>query len=405
MEQVLEGVKVVEAAMFAFVPAAGAALADWGADVIKIEHPETGDAIRGLSSYGFKPGDGGVTTLWEVFNRGKRGLGVDLATPQGLELTMSLIDEADVFITSFMQPAREKLGIDVDQVLARNPRIIYGRGTGYGPVGPDANQGGFDGISYWGRSGASTATIPPGFEYPIMLPGPAFGDIQSGMALAGGIAAALYRREKTGKGGVVDVSLLSAGMWAMQATIAGSYAMKADNIEQLDRRRPPNPLTNFYRTADGHSFILGMLQGDRYWGELCEALGEHELAKDRRFGTLASRAEHSEACVSALDAIFGSRSWGQVVAALESQEGPWAKVALPSDTLTDEQVLENGYLQMVGYPNGATLPLVPVPARLDGARPTLSPAPTLGEHTDDIVTALGKTSDELMELKIAGVIY
>jgi crotonobetainyl-CoA:carnitine CoA-transferase CaiB-like acyl-CoA transferase len=404
MEQVLEGVKVLEAAMFAFVPAAGAALADWGADVIKIEHPETGDAMRGLASYGFKPGDGGVTTLWEVFNRGKRGLGVDLATPQGLDLTMSLIDEADVFITSFMQPARAKLGIDVDQVLARNPRIIYGRGTGHGPVGPDADKGGFDGISYWGRSGASTAAIPPGFDYPIMLPGPAFGDIQSGMALAGGIAAALYRREKTGKGGVVDVSLLSAGMWAMQASIAGSYAMKADNIEQLDRRRPPNPLTNFYRSADGHFFILGMLQGDRYWGELCEALGRADLANDSRFLTLASRAEHSEACVTALDAIFAAMNWEQVSKALENQDGPWADVALPSDTLADGQVLENGYLQMVDYPNGATLPLVPVPARVDDARPMLSPAPTIGEHTDDIVAALGKTPEQLMDLKIAGVI-
>jgi crotonobetainyl-CoA:carnitine CoA-transferase CaiB-like acyl-CoA transferase len=224
------------------------------------------------------------------------------------------------------------------------------------------------------------------------------------MSLAGGIAAALYRREKTGKGGVVDVSLLSAGMWAMQATIAGAYAMKADNITQLDRRRPPNPLTNFYRTADGHFFILGMLQGDRFWGELCEALGESELANDSRFGTLASRAEHSEACVSALDAIFGAMNWEQVAKALQSQEGPWAAVALPSDTLTDQQVLENGYLQMVDYPNGATLPLVPVPARLDGALPTLTPAPTLGEHTDEIVTGLGKTPDELMDLKIAGVI-
>ena len=196
MEQLLSGVKVVEVAMYAFVPSAGAALADWGADVIKVARPETGDPVRGLSSYGFKPGDGGVTTLWEVFNRGKRDIGIDIASPEGLELLMLLIDDADVFITSLMQPAHAHLGIDVDQIVAHNPRIIYGRGTGQGPIGPDADKGGFDGISYWSRPGTSTASIPPGYEFPILLPGPAFGDCQSGMFLAGGILGGLYRQRE-----------------------------------------------------------------------------------------------------------------------------------------------------------------------------------------------------------------
>lgn len=404
MGKLLEGVKVVEAAMFGFVPSAGAALADWGAEVIKIEHPETGDPVRGLESYGFKPGDGGVTALWEVFNRGKRGVGIDLADERGHELFLSLIDEADVFLTSFMRPAREHLGIDVDQVLARNPRIIYGRGTGHGPTGPDADKGGFDGISYWSRPGASTAATPPGYEFPILLPGPAFGDIQSGLSLAGGILGALYRREKTGEGGVVDVSLLSAGMWAMQATIAGAYVMGRDNIEQLDRRSPPNPLTNLYRSADGHFFVLGMLQGDRYWPGLCNALGRPELTKDERFTTQSQRSQNSAACVAALDAIFATMSWDQVVKALESQDGQWSDVATPGDTLRDQQVLASGFVQMVEYPNGATLPLVPVPARIDGGLADLTPAPSFGQHTDEVLLALGKTQDELMELKIAGVV-
>jgi crotonobetainyl-CoA:carnitine CoA-transferase CaiB-like acyl-CoA transferase len=404
LTKLLEGVRVVEAAMYAFVPSAGAALADWGADVIKVEHPETGDPIRGLESYGFKPGDGGVTPLWELFNRGKRGVGIDIGTQQGLELLLSLVDEADVFITSFLQPARERLGIDVDQILARNPRIIYGRGTGHGPVGPDADKGGFDGISYWSRPGASTASIPPGYDFPILLPGPAFGDIQSGMFLAGGIAGALYRREKTGQGGVVDVSLLGAGLWAMQASIAGSYVMGANNIVQLDRRRPPNPLTNLYRAGDGRFFVLGMLQADRYWGGLCEVLGRPDLAADERFVDLASRAVHSEACVAELDAIFAKMTFDEIGKALDRQEGQWSDVAFPGDTLTDEQSLVNGYLQMVDYASGARLPMVPVPARLDGDVPDLVPAPTLGEHTDEVLGMLGQSQDDLIALKIAGVI-
>ena len=404
MTKLLDGVKVVEVAMFGFVPSCGAALADWGADVIKIEHPEMGDPIRGLTSYGFKPGDGGVTTLWEVFNRGKRGIGIDISNPEGLELVLKLVDDADVFICSFMLEACERMGIDADKILARNPRIVYGRGTGHGTVGPDAHKGGFDGISYWSRSGASTAAVPPGYDFPILLPGPAFGDIQCGMTLAGGIAGALYRREKTGKGGVVDVSLLGAGMWAMQASIAGSYVRGTGDIEQLDRRSPPNPLTNLYRSADGHFFVLGMLQADRYWGGLCEVLGNPKLAEDERFLDIKLRAENSAACVAALDAIFATMSWDQIVKALDSQEGQWSDIATLGDTVTDPQVLENDYLQMVKYPNGSTLPLVPVPARHDGEHAELTPAPTLGEHTDEVLAEIGKTPDELMELKIAGVI-
>lgn len=404
METLLAGVRVIEVAMYAFVPSAGAALADLGADVIKVEHPETGDPVRGLSSYGFKPGDGGVTSLWEVFNRGKRAIGIDIAAPEGHELLMELLDGADVFITSFMQPARARLGIDVDQVLARNPRIIYGRGTGHGPIGPDADKGGFDGISYWSRPGTSVAARPPGYDFPVMLPGPAFGDSQSGMFLVGGILGALYRREKTGQGGVVDVSLLGAGMWAMQATIAGSHAIGSDNIVQLDRRRPPNPLASLYRASDDRFFVLGMLQADRYWPGLCAALGHPELTDDERFADIERRAENSEACVEALDRIFASMPFDEVRERLDSQAGQWSAVAAPGDTLDDEQCQVNGYIQLVEYANGATVPMVPVPARLDETLPELRPAPTLGEHTDEIVAALGRTDEQLLALKITGVI-
>jgi len=404
MEKLLDGVRVVEVAMYAFVPSAGAALADWGADVIKVEHPETGDPLRGTQSFGAKPGDSGVTSLWEVFNRGKRDIGIDIATDDGRELLLSLIDECDVFITSFMQPARARLGIDVDQILARNPRIVYGRGTGHGPMGPDADKGGFDGISYWSRPGIATAARPPGYDFPILLPGPAFGDCQSGLFLAGGILGALYRREKTGKGGVVDVSLLGAGMWAMQASIAGAYVAGSNNIVQLDRWRPPNPLANLYRAGDGRFFVLGMLQADRYWSGLCSVLGHPGLSDDPLFADMSLRAQNSEACVAALDAIFATMTFDQLTEALNSQEGQWSVVAFPGDTLTDEQCVANGYIKLVHYDNGATLPMVPVPARLDGDEPNLRPAPSLGQHTEEIMTSLGRTDDELLQLRIAGVV-
>ena len=335
MQDLLAGIRVVEVAVYGFVPAAGAALADCGADVIKIERPVNGDPVRSLSTYGISPGDGGVTTLWECFNRGKKSVAMDIGSPRGREILMSLIDEADVFITSFMQPARERLGIDADQLLARNPKLIYGRGTGQGPLGPDANKGGFDGLSYWSRPGVSTAASPPDYDYPVLLAGPGFGDVQSGLNLAGGILGALYKREKTGKGGIVDVSLFSSGLWSMQASIAGCFATGRKNIEQLDRRCPPNPLTNIYRSGDGDFFVLGMLEADRYWAALCAALDRPDLAENAKYGTMATRMENSAELVGELDATFLQWTMAEIAKRLNSQEGQWSRVEYPGDVVKD----------------------------------------------------------------------
>ncbi|MFA7554603.1 MAG: CoA transferase [Spongiibacteraceae bacterium] len=404
MKQLLDGVRVVEVAIYAFVPSAAAVLADWGAEVIKIEHPETADPVRGLASYGIAPGDGGVTALWEVFNRGKQSIAIDIASPQGLEVLMELVDKADIFLTNFMQPARARLGIDVDQIMARNPRIIYGRGTGHGPVGPDANKGGFDAVSYWSRAGAGISAKAPADAYPALMPGPGFGDVQAGMHLAGGVAAALYQRERTGQGSVVDVSLLGSGLWAMQASIAGCYATKSDNIVQLDRSNPPNPVANIYKTQDERFFILGMLESDRYWAGLCEALGRPELATNPLYLNNKTRAENSASCVKELESIFESLTFEKLTSVLNSQEGQWAEVKAPGNALNDEQAMINGYLKYVDYENGAKLPLVPVPVRINEQEAVLRRAPEHAEHTDQILIALGRTEEEILELKITGAI-
>jgi crotonobetainyl-CoA:carnitine CoA-transferase CaiB-like acyl-CoA transferase len=403
--KLLEGIRVVEASIFGFVPSAAAVLSDWGADVIKVEHPETGDPVRNLSSYGFKPGDAGVPSLlFEVFNRGKRSMGLDIRNSQGRAIMMSLIDGADVFLTNFLPATCTRLGLDADQVMARNPKIIYGRGTGHGPIGPDANVGGFDALTYWGRSGAAIAAMAPGDEFPVLMPGPAFGDIQSGMHLAGGIVAGLYRRERTGKGAVVDVSLLSAGLWAMQASIAGAFVLNSDNIQQLDRRNPPNPIANVYRTKDGRSFTLGMLEADRYWEGLCAAVGRPELTKDPRFLDSAQRAKNTEACVAEFDKVFEKMTLVQVTEALNKQEGPWAYVRPPGDALTDEQARVNGFTQMVEFGDGVRLPLVTPPVQINREVPKLSPAPKHAEHTDAVLAELGHTEEQIIDLKVAGVV-
>ena len=404
MTAVMDGVKVLEVAIYAFVPAAGAVLADWGADVVKVEHPSSGDPLRGLTAYGVKPGDGGVNCLWEVLNRGKRSIGIDLATKEGLELLLTLVEGADVFLTNFLEPARQKLGIDVDDIMARNPRIIYARGTGHGPVGPDADKGGFDGVSFWARSGVSVAAMPPGAQYPVGLPGPAYGDIQSGVHLAGGIAAALYRRERTGKGTVVDSSLLGAGLWAMQPAIAGAYAAGVEQLAPLDRRRPPNPLWNVYRTSDGRFLTLSMLDADRYWPDFCLAAGRPELATDERFATATARLANIEECVDLLDTLFAEHTLEEWSRILGTQDGPWSAAQTPRGVLDDVQAQINSYLQVVEYDNGATLPLVTAPAQFDGTAPTLTPAPGHGADTDKVLLEAGMAWDDVVALKVQGVI-
>ena len=400
----MEGVRVLELAIYAFGPAAGAVLADWGADVVKVEHPQSGDPLRGLVAYGVKPGEGGVTYLWEVLNRGKRSIGIDVGTDDGRELLLSLCEGADVFITNFLGPARQRLGIDADAVLARNPRIIYARATGHGPKGPDADKGGYDGVSFWARSGVSIAAMDSDNQYPVPLPGPAFGDIQSGAHLAGGIAAALFQRERTGKGAIVDVSLLGSGLWALQPTIAGAHASGQDRLAPLDRRHPANPLWNVYRTSDDRFLALSMLEGDRYWPGFCETVGRPELIADERFLTAEARETNNEACVDILDELFITRTLAEWKEILGRQEGPWSVTQTPRDALDDPQAAANHFVQWVKYDNGATLPLVHAPAQIDQRPATLGAAPGHGTDTDEVLLEAGLTWDDLIRLKVAGAI-
>lgn len=405
MDKPLAGIKVVEVALYAFVPAAGAVLAEWGADVIKVEHPENPDPMRNIFSYGVNPpGSKGPFVLWEVMNRGKRSVAIDIGNPAGREVLLSLIDEADVFITNFMAPARRKLGIEVEDILARNPRIIYGRGTGHGPRGPIANNGGFDALSYWAMSGASASGMGPEQEFPSLMPGPAFGDIQSGMNLASGVLAALLKRERTGKGSVVDVSLLGSGMWAMAASSAGAYSRGAANIEQLDRKRAPNPIANMYGSGDRRFFIVGALEADRFWPSLCKVIDRPDLVDDPRFNTSPVRRTNCEECIAIFDAAFGALTMAEIKTRMDAQECPWAMINDAIDVVGNPQVDANGYIQMVDHGELGQLPIVAAPAQFDGAAPEITRAPQHGEHTDEVLAALGRSEDELIDLKVAGAI-
>src|SRR5690242_14020361 len=264
MTAVLQGVRILEAAEHTFVPAASALLADWGAEIIKIEHVERGDAMRGLASTGVGVVPTDVHVLLEHSNRGKRSLALDLTSPDGLDILAKLIATSDVFLTNKLPSVRDKLHIGLDEVRAHNPSIIYVRGTGQGERGPDADKGSYDSLAFWARSGVAVGCKRPEYDLMVSPPGPGFGDSIGAMTIAGGIMGALFHRERTGKTAVVDVSLLASGMWAMGQSIGLSVV--------LDRGWSPppagalrNPLVSNYRTKDDRWLALNCLQAGHYW--------------------------------------------------------------------------------------------------------------------------------------------
>jgi crotonobetainyl-CoA:carnitine CoA-transferase CaiB-like acyl-CoA transferase len=402
-ERPLAGIKVVEIAMYVFGPAAAAVLGDWGAEVVKIEQPSKGDPVRSTAAWGYPSSMQGLSYLWEMSNRGKRCVALDVADPRGLEVALQLIDQADVFVTSLLPATRRKLGIDADQLLARNPRLIYARASAAGIYGPEAEAGGFDGITYWARSGASASVTPEG-SHALSMPGPGFGDIQSGNSLAGGVAAALFRRERTGRGGVVDVSLMSNGLWAMQPAIAATSLSGNDALPRQLHDAAQNPLSNTYCTSDGRFVSIAVLQSDKYWPGFCEAVGRTDWLADERFATAASRSEHAKLMIAMFDELFASKPLSEWTQILASQAGPWDVAWLPGEAGRLEQAVANRYVQSVQEGERAAVKLVPAPASFDGAQPALGVAPARGEHTDEVLRALGIADGELASLREAGVI-
>src|SRR5918996_2728771 len=284
--------------------------------------------VAALTSVLVPSGPGGINHMIELPNRGKRSVAIDLRTDEGRDLLLRLAAHSDVFLTNFLPPARKALRIEVDDIRAANPDIIYVRGSGQGQRGPEADRGGYDGCSFWARAVADIAT-PAALEWPINQPGPAFGDLIGGAMIAGGISAALYHRERTGEALVVDNSLLATALWATSASVLAAGLFGIGKMPSFDRHEVPNPIVNTYRTGDGRFLSLIMLQSDRYWPELVTKIGHPELADDERFKDAAARAENSRACVETLDEIFATRSFDEWRGLLMGGEGVWGPGAAP----------------------------------------------------------------------------
>ena len=401
MTKLMAGIRVVEVASWTFVPAAGAVMADWGADVLKIEHPESPDPQRSLVSTGFGGGTSSRSFIMEQSNRGKRSVAINLRSPGGIEMLYRLVETADVFLTNFLPASRRKLRIDVEDIRGRNPRIVYVRGHGQGVHGPDADKPGYDGTAYLARGGFAHGLRAAGDEWPIAGTA-AVGDLPGAMTIAGGIAAGLFHRERTGEAPVVDVSLLAAAMWTMSPGIVATGMYGLDDMPREPRQRTANPISIYYRTKDARFIKLSMFESDRFFGDLCEHLDAGEVAADERFRNATLRAANREACVGALDEAFGRFTLQELRTRFETLKGAWGVVQGPRDLYSDPQVEANGYLSTVTDDDG-TFQVVPAPVQFDEEQlTTLARCPKHGEHTDEVFLALGMTMDELLEHKIAG---
>ncbi|MBI2963267.1 MAG: CoA transferase [Deltaproteobacteria bacterium] len=396
----LSGIKVVEMGVFVAGPAAAAVLADWGADVVKIENPAGGDPIRALVSLGLAAIEPEVNVPLELENRNKRGVAVDVTRPEGREVVLRLLRGADVFLSNLRAGALERAGLAYADVKAVNPRIIYATLSGYGTRGPDKDRAAFDYAAFWARSGAMASLGEPGGTPPTQRP--AMGDHSVGLQLAGAVSAALFHRERTGEGQAIHLSLFQAGLWMMASDI--EIALATGNGYVPTGRIVPNPLWNHYQAKDGRWFHLVMIQADRFWARFCEAIGEPDLGKDERYDGVVRRGRHARELIERLDRIFATRTRDEWAAIFDRNEFIWAPVQTVLEASRDPQALALGFYETVPHRSGRDLPIVKSPVEFAATPAAIRRgAPELGEHTEEVLLEHGYGWDDIAHLREKGV--
>lgn len=407
MVKVMDGVRILEVAQFTFVPVAGAILADWGADVIKIEHPVRGDTQRGFINLEGTPVNPDRNVMMAHPNRGKRSVGIDVSTPEGQQLIYDLAKECDVFLTNYLPTQRQKLKIDVEHIRAANPNIIYARGSALGDKGPERLKGGFDSTAFWARGGSSMCITPPELGGPLTQPGPAYGDTIGGTNIAGGISAALFHRERTGEAVELDVSLLASGVWS----VGMGLAMTMESGPMAPPRMPKsggmkgNPFVGVFQTADGRHLNLTVLTPGPYLEDTWTHLDKPELMQDERFNTVeALMANWVEGSVEVTRAI-ASKPLSYWIDRFQTLRGQWAPYQSLEDVMKDPQVLANDIIVEVEATDGGApirLAAAPVQFNHEPSRPGRSPEAS--EHTEVVLMEFGIEWERIEQLKAIGAV-
>ena len=395
-ESLFSGLKVIDCASWIAGPAAATILSDFGADVIKIEPPGVGDPWRGRG-----PNPGALTDYyWQLTSRNKRSLAIDLKHDEGRAAMYRLIASADVFVTNFPLPVRDRLGLGPAHLLPLNPRLIYASFTAYGEEGEEAAKTGFDSTAYWARTGLmDMVRANDGLEPARSMPG--MGDHPSATGLYAAIVTALYRREKTGQGGLVQSSLLQNGLWAnacaVQTRLFGEHVPHRPTREEV-----PNALANHYRTGDNRWFIMALYNEQRQLRGFLAAIGREELANDPRFATDAARKQNARALVKVLDDVFATRTLAEWRTILDGVGVTFGIVGKVDEVLGDAQMVHSGALVPFADGDGLT---VSAPFHIEGvAKIAPQRAPSVGQHNDSVLAEAGYSTDQIGQLRALGVL-
>lgn len=396
---IFSGLKVIDCATYIAAPAAATALADFGAEVIKIERPPYGDPYRYI---GLVPGMAisEHAYCWILENRSKRSIALDFAKESARRVLYKLIETTDVFITNYQPQLLRKFGLEYETLKAINPRLIFASVTGYGETGIDGETPGYDASAYWARSGLMGIVHNANAD-PVSSPC-GFGDHPTSMALYGAIVTALYQRTRTGEGMKVSTALIANGVWSNACQIQGAL-LGAKRPPRWSRANAINPLVNHYVTLDGRRMLFVFLVPGRDWVNLCDAIMQPELAQDPRFVTLPLRTQNSEALVAILDRAIGSQPLEEWRKRFAARDLIWGLVPDLDEVAFDPQLVDAGSIDMINDFPGGPQPTVANPMSIAGVRKE-SPrfAPAMGQHTADILSEAGFNSDEIAILMDTG---
>jgi crotonobetainyl-CoA:carnitine CoA-transferase CaiB-like acyl-CoA transferase len=425
MSNALAGIKVIDVSQVAAVPMAARHLADFGADVLHIENPTTGDSWR-IYQAGQDSGRAGapseINYNWENFNRNKRSVTIDISLKGGQEVIYKFVKEADVFLTNLRPFELKRYNLEYETLNKLNPRLIYAALTGFGKKGSEKDAPAYDTTAYWTRSGIPYMLTRPGMSRPGFRP--AFGDNVAGLALAYGIMTSLYVREKTGKGQEVDVALFHIGLYQLSFDIAGALVTGLDYedwrndpppemvataeaefspLRAFYRSKAPNPLSGYYTTKDGRIIVFVILQPDRYWGKFCRAIGREDLENDPRFNTIEGREENNAILYPILDEAFAGKTLDEWKPLLEGI--PYAVHQNMREVINDPQARANDFFVAYDHPTHGRIEAVANPVMLSETPATIRiAAPEFGQHTEEVLLEHGYTWEDIALLKEQGII-
>lgn len=396
--RLLEGIRVVEMGLWVAGPAAAGILADWGAEVVKLEMLN-GDPMRKL--FGALSGSReDRCPPFDLYNRGKKSIALDANHPDGLALVQHLLTTADVFITNMRPQYLQRAGLDPAALQAKYPRLVYASLTAYGLEGPDRDAPGYDMAAFSGRSGVAERATPPGGTPPI-LPG-GMGDNVTAMTLVAGIAGALFHRERTGRGQLVSTSLLRAGIYSIGMDVSTRLGLGRIAAAPT-RTRPQNPLMNTYCAGDGKWFWLVGAESERHWPGIVAALGDPALLSDQRFAAPRERRRNNTALVAAIDALVARRSRAEWARVFREHDVWWAPIQSVDELVDDPQAIAAGAFVQVPGDHDVRHVATPVDFSDAPAMPAGAP-PRVGADTDALLGQLGYPLREVARLRAAGVL-